>query len=350
MPQNYFFTTDADSWWLRFNVSVSGGDLSAATASGASLGAVPAGQYGTGVPDSQSFSVTVKQSEGFGGWLTGRTAYYDANAGSVDVPLARLTARMFVGERLFVRLIANSGGGMYLASAELVVTKDKNRKQESISSVIACDDDNYLSFRLSEGGSGFTEAYAGPALMSGGSVYGYQLHIKKSGAAQWDESNATYHDALTGLVDCYIGQQILTADPGDTFDFRVIQGNSGPTVVQGTLTYDPDCEPDGPPPDPSTQYDITANENSRDLVFKLSNFDPDPSQAVVVSVTIGRFPPDAGGEQGVFALMYQIDQSSAWLKKTAYFDDEAGTVSVNIRSILDAAQSSVGYRLVYDGG
>lgn len=347
MPQKYLFTTDADSWWLRFSVSVSGQDLSTATVSGASLGLTPGGEYGSGTPDSQSFSVTTKQSDGTGAWYSGGTAYFDSAAGFVDVPLTRLTARMFVGERLFVRLFANAEPDIHLASAELAIVKDTSVKQDALEDAVACEGDEYLSFRLSESG-GFEESYVGPRLMSGGSVFEYQLLIRPTGTTQWDESPATYHDELTGLVDCAIASAIAQAQPGASFDYKVIEGNSGPTVVQGVMIYDPDCEPDDGAEDPPKRYDITATAESRDLMFRLANYDPDPSQAVVVSVAIGRSPAPITGGIGVFFLRYRVDESPTWNVANVAFDEDEGVAAINITAILANAETSVEYKLIYD--
>lgn len=349
MPEQYFFTTDADSWWLRFRLSGYEDDHTESQATEATLGTRTLGEYGNSGGDTQSFSVTTKASEGVGGWNDGGKAYYDSDAGVVDVPLTMLTARMLVGERLFIRLIAHSGATETLiARAELAVTQDSSREQASVGAVIVCDDDEYLSFRVGDSDS-IEKAYAGPRLMSGGSVYPYQFQYKPTSSGSWISSQATYYDALTGLIDAAIGSIVSAAEPGDAFDYKVTPQGSNEPAVQGVMTYSPDCGPAEQPPDPAKRYDLTANDNSLHLRFRLTNFDPDPSQAVVTSVSIGRAPEPITSGEGVFYLRYKIDQSQLWRQKKTFFDDDAGVVEVNVRSILDAAQSSVEYRLVYRG-
>lgn len=349
MPESYFFTTDADSWWLRFRLADYEEDHMEARTTEATIYTRPLGDYRNGAGDTQSFSVTTKASGGIQGWNDGGKAHYDSAAGVVDVSLSALTFRLDIGERLFIRLMANADAEENLiARAELVITQDKNREQESPSAATACEGDEYLSFRMADG-NGIENAYIGPRLMSYGATGLYQLYIRPSGASLWSDSQFTYYDPLTGLIDVSIASILATAEPESTFDYKVTPHGSEVAIVQGVLTYSPECDQEESLPAPTSRYDLTANEISRDLRFRLTNFDPDPSQAVVTSVSIGRAPEPITSGEGVFYLRYRIDQSQLWRQKKTFFDDDAGVVEVNVRSILDAAQSSVEYRLVYRG-
>lgn len=353
MAEKYFLTTDADSWWLRFRLEEGHAeDPTQSVTTEASLGDRPLGDavaYRSGAGDSTTFTVTASRSGTHGSslWVADYTAYYDSEAGVVDVPLPKLFLYGIQGERVFVRLLASPS--TLIASAELVNARDSSREQSG--GVTFCDGDEYLSFRIESGS--VAKTYIGPKEMTSGTSDEYYIDYREAGAEGWPYTQPAYYDSLTGLADVLVASVFDTfgAQDGESVDYRLMAvGDSSEPVAQGVMTYSTEgCEQNVPVNDPSIRYELTANEYTSDLRFRLKNFDPDPAQAIVTSVTIGQSPQPITTGEGTFFLRYRIDNETVWRKTDAFFDDEEGVAEVDISSIFLQVTNSLEFRLVYYG-
>jgi hypothetical protein len=354
MPSKFYFTTDADSWWLRFQLEGYEEDHTAATVpeEGASLGSVPLGDYTAGVDDAESFFVSAWSTAGSGEWVDSLPAIYDASSGAVDIPLTKLQLNMSVGQRLFIRLLAfvSGVGQTLIATAELVNTADSSREQQDApESLTLCDGDEYVSFRLDEAGA-VEKTYCGPNIMSGGGINYYQVSARAVGNVAWNDSIITLHDPLTGIVDANFATVVSQSNDGDQFEYKLTPvGSPDEIVAQGVMARSFACEEPVETALPSNRYDIAANANTRDLRFRIINFAPNPANAIVTSVSLGRTPEPLTEGEGTFYLRYRIDSEPAWRLADLYFDEDEGVAERNIRSILDQVTSSLEFRMVYFG-
>lgn len=356
MAEKYFLTTDADSWWLRFRLEEGHAeDPTQAVTTEASLGKKPLGDVvkGNFAVDSTVFSVTLRASEATFAWIDNFKAYYDDEEGTVNVPLSRILVRSPVGERIFIRLIAEPS--TLIATVELVNTRDDSRDQEcggeSTCDAVMCDGDRYLTFRIADGE--VEKTYVGPLVMSDGYQTHYYVDFRRAGESPttWPYRKYAGFDPLTGLADTVISDLLGISDAGDSFVYRVFAvGSPLDHIAEGVLTYQgEDCAAVEDIAEPSTRYDLKANSTTKHLRFRIKNFDPDPSLAIVTSISIGRAPQPLTSGEGTFYFRYRVDGDQVWRNADVFFDSDEGVAEIALSEILANVDSSLEFRLVYYG-
>lgn len=344
----HFLTASRDAWWLRFRLSGHKANVAAATTTSVDLDDKPLGNPASGALNGTAFSVEAKRTTGgiynpVNAWQSILTAYYDAAAGTVDVPLTLMTVNMFDGERLFVRLIANGEvSDTLIAYVEIVNLVDKNRDQTD--GVEVCDDDEAISFRITADGQ-VSHTYVGTTIMSGGALYEYALRLRDPSVGIWGSPATTTYDPKTGIVDAVIASAFAYSEYGDALEYKLTPYGSDTIIASGQMVYAEDCNQPSDPADPPTVFNLVSDGSSRLMRFRIIAFG-DISQAKVASVTLESTSAIPTGTAGIFTLQYKLDNAPAWSSVPVYFRGSEGVAEVNIKTLLDAAVKTIQFRLV----
>lgn len=345
LPNQYFLTIDSETQWLSFQLTGHQVNHASATVTGVEERESPLGNVLSGDLSQTMFSAEVKASQLFsfsGSWQGGFTAWYDAVGGTVDVPMSLLMTGLSPGQRLFLRLVANSGNTeTLLATVEMVYLGDQNREPEDPGFIAVCDSDTVLSFRMSSASGGSVEkTYIGPHAMSGGALYQYEVRLRWPYMLDWGEPHPTYYDPKTALIDAGIAGTFAYSEYGETIEYKLTPYGSDEAIATGLLVYSNDCTSSKPP-----VFNLVSDGRASVLRFQLNNF-ADISQAVVTSVELVLASAPLAGTSGSFALEYKIDSATEWASAPIYFDGVSGVAEVDVEPLIDAAVKTIQFRIV----
>jgi len=372
----FFLEANFDTWWLSFRLSNYDPDHMAAVVEDVEARGAPRGDIGTvwNPADYESFSFEWKRSDGItnatinlpqGGWVKNTDHQYGYlvrpffsvvdGVGYVDVRLVLPFDEPADGCRLHFALWANGQPEPEspVAAGEILWIKELNREENGE----FCEDDDYLCFRLKDGEVETT--HIGPVRMSGqGDAQTYDLETKYTFAGQefWQpgEFGNVLFDERTQIVDCYIGGTIpyeIVEEGSGTLEFRLVvfePGASRQVLWQGPLSYISPC-PGSEGSDQGTKYYITTDSDTEALLFRLSNYEPDISDAIVVSVTTSDIFDESAELSEVLFFQYAINGDGEWQEVPCTYIEEIGTAQVALGAILPLNVSFIEFRLVFDG-